>query len=285
MDGVMVSWRREEEEKPKGKTGRRRRQWPVANGVGDAASPPSAKWPRASGRRGVGRGVPVSGGEDEVDVDRRGVARASRSRSPLGTGFIDNPLSTGFSTAPSLAAIPTNQSVGRFCRSAGGDGEREGRRRPARERAAVVGRKGTAIVARYFSGVGSAGRLMREEAKPPLAEEQRDLGVSDDGKVVDAASPMGSGDYESDATWWAHLDDGEAGGSGSVLRPRDPDEKLLPEVQRGTVHRRGRRLQLAIQSTAAPRVTGGGGGDADRAVAEAQRLPRRLRLWFFFRRD
>nr|XP_015624670.1 uncharacterized protein LOC107280046 [Oryza sativa Japonica Group] len=38
-----------------------------------------------------------------------------------------------------------------------------------------------------------------EEAKPPLAEEQRDLGVSDDGKVVDAASPMGSGDYESDA--------------------------------------------------------------------------------------
>uniref|UniRef100_A0A0D3F5L4 Uncharacterized protein n=1 Tax=Oryza barthii TaxID=65489 RepID=A0A0D3F5L4_9ORYZ len=110
-----------------------------------------------------------------------------------------------------------------------------------------------------------------EEAKPPLTEEQRDLRVSDDGEVVVAASPVGSGDDESDAyvasavsqwtptavpaavardllprflcsTWWAHLDDGEAGGSGSVPRPRDPDEELLPEVQRGTVHRRGRRL-------------------------------------------
>ncbi|KAF2941156.1 hypothetical protein DAI22_03g327400 [Oryza sativa Japonica Group] len=150
--------------------------------------------------------------------------------------------------------------------------------------------------------------------KPPLAEEQRDLGVSDDGEVVVAASPVGSGDDESDAyvasavsqwmptavpaavvrdllprflcsTWWAHLDDGEAGGSGSVPRPRDPDEELLPGVQRGTVHRRGRRLQLAIQCAAVPRVTSGGDGDADRAVAEARRLPRRLRLWFFFRRD
>uniref|UniRef100_A0A0D9YNV3 Uncharacterized protein n=1 Tax=Oryza glumipatula TaxID=40148 RepID=A0A0D9YNV3_9ORYZ len=85
-----------------------------------------------------------------------------------------------------------------------------------------------------------------EEAKPPLAEEQRDLGVSDDGKVVDAASPMGSGDYESDAyvasavshrasgggedllprflcsIWWAHLDDGESASSKATARPVAP---------------------------------------------------------------
>uniref|UniRef100_A0A0E0G783 VWFA domain-containing protein n=1 Tax=Oryza nivara TaxID=4536 RepID=A0A0E0G783_ORYNI len=89
-----------------------------------------------------------------------------------------------------------------------------------------------------------------EEAKPPLAEEQRDLRVSDDGEVVVAASPVGSGDDESDAyvasavsqwtptavpaavardllprflcsTWWAHLDDGESASSKATARPID----------------------------------------------------------------
>uniref|UniRef100_A0A0E0NFF5 Uncharacterized protein n=1 Tax=Oryza rufipogon TaxID=4529 RepID=A0A0E0NFF5_ORYRU len=90
-----------------------------------------------------------------------------------------------------------------------------------------------------------------EEAKPPLAEEQRDLRVSDDGEVVVAASPVGSGDDESDAyvasavsqwmptavsaavardllprflcsTWWAHLDDGESASSKATARPVAP---------------------------------------------------------------
>jgi hypothetical protein len=92
---------------------------------------------------------------------------------------------------------------------------------------------------------------MQEEAKPPLAEEQRDLRVSDDGEVVVTASPVGSGDDESDAyvasavsqwtptavpaavardllprflcsTWWAHLDDGESASSKATARPVAP---------------------------------------------------------------